>query len=233
MATQATVAPVDGSRAARLHTSLKEAIARGEYLPGAHLVEAEVARRYAASRATVREVLRRLSADDLVEHVTHRGVRVRRLTLPDIVEIYTVREPIEALAARLAAQAPKAAHRPLVALQRDATGAVRAGDRVRFARINSTLHRAVAEAAGNRALLTVLSRLNAPLIGLQFASVDGALDIDRAHRDHQVVLDAIVAREPAAAETAMRRHLRHSRDLIVQALRAQQTVAAGGHGRKA
>lgn len=217
--------PADGSRAACLHASLKDAITSGEYLPGAHLVEADLAAKYAASRPTVREVLRRLLADDLVEHVAHRGVRVRRLTLADIVEIYTVREPLEALAARLAAEAAKGARRRLSALHRAAAGAVRAGDRVQFARMNSALHRAIAEIAGNRALLIVLNRLNAPLIGLQFASVDGALDIEHAHRDHQAVLDAIFATEPAAAETAMRRHLRHTRDQIVRAMSTRATAA--------
>ncbi|MBI2205050.1 MAG: GntR family transcriptional regulator [Candidatus Rokubacteria bacterium] len=212
-----TAEPIDESRAARLYTSLKDAITRGAYLPGAHLVEAELAMKYSASRPTVREVLRRLLADDLVEHVAHRGVRVRRLTLPDIVEIYTVRDPLEALAARLAADAAKQAQRGLTALHREAEGAVRARDPVRFVRLNSALHRAIAEITGNRALLAVLSRLNAPLIGLQFVSVDGALDIASAHRDHQAVIDAILARDAAAAEAAMRRHLQHTRDRIVRA----------------
>jgi len=215
---KACVARPDGSRAQRLYAGLKEAIARGEYLPGAHLVEAQLTAKYGASRATVREVLRRLLADDLVEHLPYRGVQVRRLSMADVVELYMVREPIEALAARLAAKAPKAAQRPLRGLQREAAGAVRARDHIRFARSNASLHRAIAAAAGNRSLLAVLGRLNAPLIGFQFASVDGALDIARAHAEHQAVLDAIFARDPVAAEAAMRRHLRATRDLILRAM---------------
>lgn len=217
------------SRAARLHARLREAIANGEHLPGEHLVEADLAAKYEASRATIRDVLRRLLADDLVEHVAHRGVRVRRLSLAEIAEIYTVREPLEALAARLAAQAAGASR--LAALQREAARAVRAGHRMHFARINNAFHRAIAEVAGNRALLGVLSRLNAPLIGLQFASVDGAVDIEQAHRDHQAVLDAIAARDPAAAEAAMRRHLRRTREQIVRAMSRPDAIERRESGR--
>jgi DNA-binding GntR family transcriptional regulator len=200
-----------------VYGSLREGIVRGEYLPGTHLVEANLTRAYGVSRSTIREALRRLHADDLVEVVPHRGATVRRLSLEDVMDLYTVREPIEALAARLAAAAPADAAEQLSSIHEDAEVAVAANDRLRFTRANARLHRAIADMAGNRPLTIVLARLNTQIIGYQFASVANAINFERAHREHGEVLAAIFARDPDAAERAMRRHLRSTRDSIVGA----------------
>src|SRR3990170_3732382 len=193
-------APLRTPLAETVYEALKGSILKGEFLPGAHLVEAELTQKYGVSRGTIREVLRRLLADELVEHLAHRGVRVRRLAVDDVIELYTVREPVEGLAARLAASAPAAARETLRTIHAEAVGAVAAGDRFRFARLNSAFHRSIAEASGNRLLGGVLGRLNTQLIGFQFLSVENAIDIGSAHRDHGEVLAAIVAGDPDAAE---------------------------------
>jgi len=200
-----------------VYEAVKASVLKGEFLPGSHLVEAELTQRYGVSRGTIREALRRLLADELVEHLAHRGVRVRRLAVDDVIELYTVREPVEGLAARLAASAPGAAREKLRAIHEEAVGAVAAGEHFRFARLNSAFHRSIAEVSGNRLLVAVLGRLNTQLIGYQFLSVENALDTRNAHRDHGEVLAAIVAGDPDAAEVAMRAHLRRTRDSIIAA----------------
>ena len=158
-----------------VYEALKASILKGEFLPGSHLVEAELTEKYGVSRGTIREVLQRLLADELVERLAHRGVRVRRLAVDDVIELYTVREPVEGLAARLAASAPGAAREKLRAIHEEAVGAVAAGERFRFARLNSAFHKSIAEASGNRLLVAVLGRLNTQLIGYQFLSVENAI----------------------------------------------------------
>ncbi len=222
-----TMQPAHTSLADRVYAALREAISSGEYLPGAHLVENELTRKYRVSRATVREVLRRLLAENLVQHIAHHSVRVRKLTVDEVIEIYTVREPIEALAARLAAQTPAKARAGLGAIHREAGAAVRSGDAFRFARLNSRFHSRIAEMTGNHSLAAVLARLNTPLIGYQFLSVDRAIDIHRAHEEHAAVLSAITAGDPAAAETAMRRHLQRTRDSIIRSVTDRRRGAGG------
>src|SRR5262245_36913428 len=90
----------------RVYQALRDRIVGGEILPGMHLVEGDVTADFGVSRGTVREALRRLSADDLVELIPHRGARVRRLSRRDVEELYVVREAIECVAARLAAEGP-------------------------------------------------------------------------------------------------------------------------------
>ncbi len=87
-------------RAAELIVS---GIREGRYAPGQRLIEADLIVELDVSRSSVREALRRLEAQGLVEMVPHRGARVRRITADDVREIFEVRAAIESEAARLAA----------------------------------------------------------------------------------------------------------------------------------
>src|SRR5271169_6349962 len=84
---------------------LREDILAGRLQPGSRLIESDLTARFAVSRGPVREGLRRLSADGLIEHRPHRGAVVRRLAEREIRELFLIRIEMEALAARLAAGA--------------------------------------------------------------------------------------------------------------------------------
>ncbi len=199
----------------RLVSTIRERILRGEILPGVHLVEQEVAAYFGVGRPTVREALRRLLADDLVELLPHRGVRVRRLSPADLAELYVVRGPVECLAARLAARAPCGALKSLREIHREAAKAAAASDRLGYMRLNARFHRALAKATGNRTLVRLLERLNTQLIGYQFLSALGTSELATSQRDHETLLAALVAGDPGRAELIMRRHLRASRRAIL------------------
>ena len=199
----------------QLVSTIRERILRGEILPGVHLVEQELAVEFAVGRPTVREALRRLLADDMVELLPHRGVRVRRLSPADLAELYVVREPVECLAARLAAGAPPGALKPLRVIHREAAKAASANDRLGYMRLNARFHHTLAEATGNRTLVRLLERLNTQLIGYQFLAAIGAAELATSQRDHEDLLAALGAADPGRAETVMRRHLRASRRTIL------------------
>ncbi len=198
-----------------LVSTIRERILRGEILPGIHLVEQEVAADFGVGRPTVREALRRLLAGDLVELLPHRGVRVRRLSPADLAELYVVREPVECLAARLAAAAPPRALLPLREIHREAAKAAAASDRLVYMRLNARFHHSLAEATGNRTLVRLLERLNTQLIGYQFLSAIGTSELATSQRDHDDLLAALGAANPRGAEVIMRRHLRASRRAIL------------------
>ncbi|MCF7935554.1 MAG: GntR family transcriptional regulator [Synergistales bacterium] len=81
-----------------IYKVLREAIFRGELEAGDHLVETELAERMGVSRTPVREALRRLEAEALVEHVPRKGVVVAGVTEDTIIEVYSIREALETLA---------------------------------------------------------------------------------------------------------------------------------------
>ena len=94
--------PLQGQNA---YERLFDEIRLGILRPGARLTETEIAERLAISRTPVREAIRRLEADGLVDHQPRTGAVVRSLDYPEIMELYEMRTVLEATAARLAARA--------------------------------------------------------------------------------------------------------------------------------
>jgi DNA-binding FadR family transcriptional regulator len=84
--------------------AIRAALVRGDYAPGQRLVEAELCSTYDASRATVREALRQLASDGLVELEPHKAARVRLVTLDEAIELAEVRLAVESLIAAKAAE---------------------------------------------------------------------------------------------------------------------------------
>src|SRR5690606_23078002 len=88
----------------RVFARLQDDIVRGELPPGTKLGETELAARYGVSRGPLREAIRRLESRKLLERIPHVGTRVAVLDASDLAEIYRVREALEGMAARLAAE---------------------------------------------------------------------------------------------------------------------------------
>ncbi len=183
---------------------------RGLLVPGQRLVEADLIRATGSGRAHVREALRRMETEGFVEIEEYRGASVRRLSAADIQAIGEVREVLEGLAARLAAAAhlPAAARAALGELQQelDATAARREIDRYHAA--NRRYHAFIIQQAGNTYAAAFIERLRIPILALQlrgFLNSESGLD---RNADHREITEAILRGDPAAAEAAMRAHIR-------------------------
>jgi DNA-binding GntR family transcriptional regulator len=93
-----------GSRASQVFERLQEAIVRGELAPGTKLREADLSAEYGISRGPLREALHRLEGRRLIQKIPNVGAQVVSLSLPEIREIFQIRENLESLACRLAAE---------------------------------------------------------------------------------------------------------------------------------
>ncbi len=87
----------------RIYDILTEQIVSGVLAPGTRITEEQFAAELGVSRTPVREAMRRLAQDELVELLPRRGIRVKQLSRNDAIEIYEIRSELEALAARRAA----------------------------------------------------------------------------------------------------------------------------------
>src|SRR5690554_2890379 len=90
--------------AERVFQQLQDAIVRGELAPGSKITEPGLSRTYGISRGPLREAMRRLEAHRLIERVPHVGARVVQLSMQELLELFDVREALESMAARLAAE---------------------------------------------------------------------------------------------------------------------------------
>jgi len=194
--------------AARLLDTLRLAIYHGELAPGQRLVEAEVAGRYDASRAAVREALALLSNEGLVVRERNRGARVRPVSIEEAIEIFEARAVLEGLCAAKAATVLTARERrDLKALSSPMAEAVRRNDIIVYNQTSLQVHTKIQEIAKQVTVGGMLDRLRYQSVRYQFhvALLPGRPA--QGLKEHLAIIEAVCARDPAAAEAAMRDHL--------------------------
>ena len=189
---------------------IKSRIHSGAYAPGQRLIEVDLAEEYAAGRGRIREVFKTLVGQGYLEFEANRGVYVRRFTRNEILEMGRVREVLEGLSARLAAEADLTAEQraTLIGHQQRLDAAEQAHDIDRYNSENFSYHATICEIAGNRHVQDFLHRVRLPLYRLQLPRNFSSDSMANSNRDHQVITAAILAGNPDAAEAAMRAHVR-------------------------
>ena len=188
--------------------AVRQAIEQGLFVADQRLVEADLAERFSASRATVRSALLELTSEGVVERNRYQGARVRAVTVDEAIEITEVRSVIEALCAAKAAEScDSAAARDLRATMGSMRAAVAEGDLPGYSRLNRALHSRIIEMSAHATAAMELERLHVQGIRHQFrlATVPGRALVSL--EEHQAIVDAIVARDPAAAAAAVGAHL--------------------------
>lgn len=192
-----------------VYDSLIEALRSGDFAPGDRLREEDVAQRLNLSRTPVREALRRLENNGIVEHRPRIGAVIRKLSQTEVVELYEMRIVLERTAARMAAQHGSEAEFDALddmnARILDAQNTPTLG-----AAINQDFHEALYRAARNRFLLTSAEAINNALILLGPTTY---LDPDRiliVVSQHGEVTTALRQRDGDKAADAAESHLQTS-----------------------
>jgi len=197
--------------------AVRTAILQGEYAPGQRLIEADLCARYGASRFIARAALQELSAQGLVEFQRNRGARVREISLEEAIEITEVRKLLEGLGAARAAERVTAAE--AAALRGIVTGmraAVARSELLRYSELNARLHAAIRDISAHETSARLLRQLRDQTVRHRFSLslVPGRPAVSLPQ--HEAIVAAVTAHDPAAAERAMHEHL-HS---VIEALRA-------------
>lgn len=196
----------DLSRGDFAYRRLLEGIRGGEFPAGRRLLELDLANRLNVSRTPVREAIRRLESEGLVEVAPGRGVMVIQPTRQQVRELYELRESLEGTAARLAAL--HASDSEIADLRRVLTDIEDVGDDfLEIARLNKEFHRLIQDAAHNRYLSRALTQLSDSLALLPGTTFQVPGRAERARVEHLAIVDAIETRNPEAAERAARHHI--------------------------
>jgi DNA-binding GntR family transcriptional regulator len=202
---------------ASVEDELRDAIVSGRLQPKERLVEADLTEALGVGRSAVRTALARLEQEGLVEHERNRGAWVRLVDEHEAVEILEARAVLEGLAARQAAG--KASARDIAALQR-ILGRMRrlldTGDLLGASDENAALHRRLLEIAGHDTATRLISTLKSQLVRFQYRTILLPGRSERSLGEHAAIVEAVAARDPDAAEAAMRTHLSH----VAEALRS-------------
>lgn len=191
---------------ADLYALLLDAIDRGDYAPGARLVEAEVAERFGVSRTPVREALSRLETQGVLARDPRRGMIVASLDYDQLGELYAVREVMEGFAARMAARHAAPAE---IALLEEMVAADRArtGDPVALSRSNRMFHRQLHRASHNRYLIQMLDAMRRSLALLSSTTLAAPERGRQSVEEHAAIVAAVSARDEDGADAAARAHI--------------------------
>ncbi len=197
----------------RVREEMQARIADGRLRPGERLFEQEIAAEFGISRVPVREAIRRLQSDGLVEvRDRRRGVFVRSLDRRQTQELFDVREALEALAAGLAAEHGS---RDAVVRTEELTGrarkALEEGDLTAMAEANSAFHDQLVALSGHELLASMLDPLRGRLAYLFRLN----LEPERVCGEHEELQAAISAGDPERAAEVARRHVRSSRRMVL------------------
>ena len=183
-----------------IYRTLRERILSNELVSGTRLVLRQLANQFDTSDIPVREALRMLERDGLVEMVPYRGARVTTLTAREIEETYFIRGHLESIATGLAAERITDAElRVLDGLMDRMRGAVEAQDGPRFSELNQEFHRTIVAACGNFMLRDLTMDIWQRHSGFQrvFRMVPGRLAASQA--EHEGIMAALRARDTERA----------------------------------
>ncbi|MEC9482003.1 MAG: GntR family transcriptional regulator [Halomonas sp.] len=202
--------PHDGNVRQRLYQALRQAIIRMVLAPGQALSEKEIADTFDVSRQPVREAFIRLSESGLLEVRPQRGTYVVRISESAVMEARFVREAIEAAVARSAAENGLDARvidelNELIERQRRCAAPQ---DYDRFFQLDEAFHRALSLGAGHTSAWRVTEEVKAQLDRVRYLSIPESTPIPKLVDQHQAIVDAIIRKDPAAAERAMCAHQR-------------------------
>ncbi len=197
--------------AERAYTTVRDGILRGAYAAGSRLTEQELAHTAGVSRTPIREALRRLHAEGLVEFEPNHGAVVAAFELEDAEEIFELRALLEPISARRAAErATPAVIAQLRALSQqqmlESTRRI-AGYLARIGDLNDRFHRLIQTTAASPRLAKTLGGLiEAPLILHTFAQYSPA-ELQRSADQHLELVQAFEARDPMWAHSVMHAHI--------------------------
>ncbi|KAA9132122.1 GntR family transcriptional regulator [Microbacterium caowuchunii] len=199
-----------------LAQQIRDSILGGEFAPQQRLIEADLSERFDATRAAVRTALLTLASEGLVERLPNRGARVRAISTAEAIEIVEVRVGLESLCARKAAEnVDEAGIAVLTELRDGIEDALAAGNLVEYSRLNQEMDRRIQELSGHTTAIQLLERLRAQSARHHFRLAFHPGRATQSAPEHIAIIDAVVARDPDAAEAATRAHLAG----IVQMLR--------------
>lgn len=199
------------------YEALLGSIRDGHFKPGDRLREEEVGEALSLSRTPVREALRRLEADGVVEHRPRIGAVIRKLSRREVVELYEMRVVLERTAAELAAKHGGDAEFDALDELNETIGHERASPS-KAAAINQAFHRGLYLAGRNQFLLEAARALNNSLLLLGPTTYTDDARIDDVVAQHARIVAAMRGGDAPAAGEAAAAHLEASLRLRLRAL---------------
>jgi DNA-binding GntR family transcriptional regulator len=207
------------NKSSGIYEILFNKIIHGEYAPNARLREEELADAYQVSRTPVREVLRDLEKDGLIEVLPSRETRVLGLSADDVEEVYEIRKALEILALRSSIQ--NLSIKGLQEIRSEVSRIAGSDDYMEHERVDARLHSFILEASNKKRLLAILRQMIRLLRRFRQLGFKNESMRAQATHDHLELIDALMFRDLAKAEEILQRHIERIK------LNAIETIVTG------
>lgn len=201
----------------RVFAQIENDILNGKYKPGDSLIETKLSEELGVSRTPVREAIRQLELEGLVQTIPNKGAIVKGITLQDIEDIYTIRMMIEGLAARWAAQ--KITDEELeelkeaVELEEFYTNK---NDSEHLLMFDSKFHEIIFRASKSKPLMHMLRTFHHYVQRARNISMSSPERARMVLEEHRKILEAIERRDPERAEMLTNQHVRNASENVLK-----------------
>ena len=207
---------------------LRQLIVEGQIAPGAKLNERALAEQLQVSRTPLREAIKTLAAEGLVELVPNRGAVAAQLSAQSVADTFEVIAGLEAQSGELAARRITDAELAEIrALHYEMLAAHTRRDLPTYYRLNAHIHECINAAARNPVLTQTYRNVNARLQALRFRSNFDERKWQRAVDEHETMVALLARRDAAALRSLLLQHLEHKRDAVLELMRQGELSARG------
>jgi DNA-binding GntR family transcriptional regulator len=205
---------------------LRDLIVEGELSPGQKVPEAELCRRFGVSRTPMREALKVLAAEGILQLLPNRGAVVAEITVEEIEQIFPIMGALEALAGELACKhiTDKDVD-DIRRLHKTMVGHYRRGEWLPYSKLNRAIHEAIFAAAGNAALSLLYQQLIVRIHAIRFVARKTPARWQQAVDEHTRMVAALEQRDGKMLARIMTLHLRHKADMVQEAMEHLKSVA--------
>jgi DNA-binding GntR family transcriptional regulator len=202
---------------------LRQMLVEGQIAPGAKLNERTLCEQLRISRTPLREAIKMLAAEGLVELLPNRGSVAVQLSEADVQNTFEVMAGLESMSGELAAlRITPTELAEIKALHYEMLAAYTRRDLSAYYRLNAAIHRCINAAAKNPVLTSTYNQVNARLQALRFRSNQDDEKWGHAVREHEAMVQALEARDPGALSRVLTNHLNNKRAVVMEQLRSQE-----------
>ena len=215
----------------KVEEKLREAIASGLFRPGQRLVERELCEILGVGRTSVREALRQLEAEGLIESLPHRGPSVSSIGSEEAEQLYALRALLEGYAGESCARRADVSFLDRLDAAVEAfVAAARSGEREALVSTKTAFYALLLQGCGNKFVAQTLTGLHNRINVLRFTSMTQPGRLEDSVAEIRAIAGAIRSGDPAAAGEACRSHITNAARVALAHMRA--TEARGGAGRE-
>ncbi len=209
-----------------LVANIRELIVEGDLEPGAKVPERILSERYGVSRTPLREALKTLASEGLLELLPHRGARVARLTAEDVDQMFPIMGALEALSGELACQnLTEDQYAEIQALHYQMVLHYTRRELKPYFQVNQEIHEKILSASANQLLLHMYQTLSGRIRRARYVANMSSERWSQAVKEHEEMLDALAARNGTALADVLKRHLRNKCETVKSHLESKRPKA--------